>query len=118
MRVEVRKISQTEYEIDVEDVKLVSARIPLRLYQLLEAKTKNKSEYIRRVITEILKKDIDLFDISSLDLPTEKRDKIITFRVQYALYKSMVENAKRYESLNEFLNRAISWGIEKNDILN
>jgi len=114
MRVEVRKISQTEYEIDVEDVKLVSARIPLRLYQLLEAKTKNKSEYIRRVITEILKKDIDLGNIS-LDLPTEKRNKIITFRVQYAIYKSMVEHAQRYESVNEFVNRAIWWSYVVGD---
>jgi hypothetical protein len=108
MKIEVRKISSTEYELELEDAKLVPAKISLKLYQLLEQRTKNKSEFIRRVITEILNRNIDLTNI----IIYEDRKKVITFRIQYAVYNKMIEYAKRYQSLNEFMNRALWWGVK------
>lgn len=113
MKIEVRKLSATVYELEVEDVKLVSAKISIILYQLLEQRTKNKSEFIRRVITEILNRNIDLTNIA---LSNEYRNKVITFRIEYAIYNKIVEYAQRYQSINEFMNRAIWWGINNDSI--
>ena len=112
MKIEVRKISSTEYELEVQDVKLVPAKISLKLYELLEQRTRNKSEYIRRIITEILNRNIDLTNTRIY----EDRKKVITFRIEYAVYNKMIEYAKRYESLNEFVNRALWWGINNDSI--
>jgi len=112
MMIEVRKLSATEYELEVEDAKLVPAKISLKLYQLLEQRTKNKSEFLRRVITEILNRNIDLTNITL----NEYRNKVITFRIQREIYNKMIEYAKRYETLNEFINRAIYWGINNDSI--
>jgi hypothetical protein len=112
MKIEVRKLSATEYELEVEDAKLVPAKISTVLYQLLEQRTKNKSEFIRRVITEVLYRNVDLTSIRI----NENRNKVITFRIQRDIYNKMIEHAKRYETLNEFVNRALWWGV-KNDSL-
>jgi len=112
MKIEVRKISSTEYELKIEDVKLVPAKISLRLYQLLEQRTKNKSEYIRRIISEILYRNVDLSNIR-ID---EDRNKVITFRIQRDIYNKMIKYAQRYESLNEFINRAIYWAMINDSI--
>jgi len=78
---------------------------------LLEQRTKNKSEYIRRIITEILNRNIDLTNTLN-----ENRNKVITFRIEYAIYNKMIEYAQRYQSLNEFLNRALWWGINNDSL--
>jgi len=112
VKIEVRKLSATEYELEVEDAKLVPAKISLKLNELLEQRTKNKSEYIRRIITEVLYRKVDLTNIRL----NENRNRVITFRIQRDIYNKMIEHAKRYESLNEFINRAIMWGVKNDSI--
>ena len=112
MKIEIRKVSPTEYELELQDAKLVPAKISLRLYQLLEERSKNKSEYIRKIITEVLYRNVDLTNIR-ID---ENRNKVITFRIQRDIYNKMIEHAKRYETLNEFVNRALWWGINNDSL--
>jgi len=111
--ISIKRVSDVEYDVEVTESKLVSARIPRSLYLLLEEKFKNKSEFIRTAINKVIENNIDLTTIR-ID---ENRNKIITFRIEYSIYMKMIEHAQRYQSMNEFVNRAIWWGIE-NDILN
>ena len=108
----IKKVSDVEYDVEVTETKLVPARISRSLYLALES-FKNKSEFIRTAINKVIENNIDLTTIR-ID---ENRNKIITFRIEYSIYMKMIEHAQRYQSMNEFVNRAIWWGIE-NDILN
>jgi hypothetical protein len=112
MKIEVRKVSATQYELQVEEVKVISAKISQNLYQFLEKKI-NKSEFIRNTILQIIYNNTDLTNI----IINENRNKVITFRTDYQIYKKMLLYAKRYdESLNEFINRAIYWGMSNDSI--
>jgi len=107
MMISVRRVTEIEYDIEVTESKTVPARIPYSIYLLLE-KYKNKSEFIRNVIFYVINNNIDLTQVS---LSTERRRKIITFRVEYSTYQKMIQYAQRYQSINDFVNRAITWGI-------
>jgi len=111
--ISVRRVTDIEYDVEVTETKTVPVRIPYYLYLFLEEKFKNKSEFIRKAINQVIENNIDLTTIR-ID---EKRNKIITFRIEYSIYMKMIEHAQRYQSMNEFVNRVIRWGIE-NDILN
>jgi len=109
--ISVRRVSDIEYDVEVTETKLVSARISYSLYVLLE-KYKNKSEFIRNTIHYVIDNNIDLTNVT---LNNENRNKVITFRVEYATYTKMLSCAKRYESLNDFINRSIWWGVHVHD---
>jgi len=109
--ISVRRVSDIEYDVEVTETKLVSARIPRSLYLALDS-FKNKSEFIRNTIYEVIDNNIDLTNIS---LDNENRNKVITFRIEYEIYNKMLSYAKRYESLNDFVNRCIWWGLHVHD---
>lgn len=115
MKIEVRKMSDTEYEIEIKCAKLVPVKISHELYKLLESKVKNKSEFIRSVILQVISNNVDL---TKTKLSNESRNKVISFRVDYQFYMKMIEYARRYEmNLNDFINKALWWGVEHYDNL-
>ena len=111
MMISVRRVSDIEYDVEVTETKTVPVRIPYSIYVLLEENFNNKSEFIRTAINKVIQNNIDLTTIR-ID---ENRKKIITFRIDYATYNKMLSYAKRYESLNDFINRAIWWGLNVHD---
>ena len=108
------KINDTEYELDVHGVQIITIKVPKQLNEKLNA-LPSKSAFLRNVIMKIIAGEADLRPVD-LDGP---RREVISVRVPLQVAEKLEEAAERLierdvvKSRSELLIRAIANELAK-----
>ena len=103
-----RRLSDTEFEIDVTGTKILTMKVPVRLNKELD-KLPSKSDFIRSVISKIISGEAALSPVR-LDDPKD----VISVRIPLEVFNKLEEVVRKsvkeglVKSRNELLARAIA----------